>query len=94
MKSKNTNGQIFVNCIIFFGISLGVPMAHLQESGLYNGNTYLIRKDVDFGRVVKEFTLCARLSLNFLRGDTNYWVHISNQNNLELLTGSEYTYIT
>ena len=65
-------------------------MAHLQESGLYNGNTYLLRKDVDFGRIVKEFTLCARLSLNFLRGDTNYWIHISNQNNLELLTGSEY----
>ena len=74
-------------------IEIGTPMVHLQESGLFNGNTYLVRKDVDFSRNVKDFTICAWISLNYLRGETNYWINIGDQDNYNLLTGSMFLII-
>ena len=67
-------------------------MVHLQESGLFNGNTYLVRRNVDLGRNVKDFTLCAWLSLNFLRGESNHWFDLADEDNFHLLTGSELIY--
>ena len=64
-------------------------MVHLQESGLFNGNTYLVRRNVDLGRNVKDFTLCAWISLNFLRGESNHWFDLADEDNFHLLTGSE-----
>ena len=64
-------------------------MVHLQESGLFNGNTYLVRRNVDLGRNVKDFTLCAWLSLNFLRGESNHWFDLADEDNFHLLTGSK-----
>lgn len=78
---------IKISIIYIFPI-LGTPVVLLQESGIFNGNSYLIRRDVDLGRNVKEFTICAWISLNFLRGENNYWLSIGNQNNEQLLTGT------
>ena len=64
-------------------------MVHLQDSGLFNGNTYLVRRNVDLGRNVKDFTLCAWISLNFLRGESNHWFDLADEDNFHLLTGSE-----
>ena len=64
-------------------------MALLQESGIFNGDTYLIRKDVDLTRGLKDFTVCAWLSLNYLRGEENYWMSIGNKDNGRILVGSK-----
>ena len=70
----------------FFVILLtGIPVALLQEGGTFSNNSYLIRKDLQ--RQLKDFTLCARLSLNYLRGEKNYWLSIGNDTQDNLLTG-------
>ena len=66
-------------------IALGVPVALLQEDGRFSNNSYLIRKDLS--RPLREFSLCARLSLNYLRGETNYWLSIGNATKDNLLIG-------
>ena len=53
-----------------------MPVALLQENGLFSNNSYLIRKDLS--QPMKDFTLCVRLSLNYLRGEKNYWLSIGN----------------
>ena len=63
----------------------GVPVALLQEDGTFSNNSYLIRKDLS--RPLKDFSLCARLSLNYLRGKKNYWLSIGNATKDSLLTG-------
>ena len=64
-------------------------MALLQESGVFNGQSYLIRKDVDLGRDLKDFTVCAWISLNYLRGQNNHWISLGNSNNEEILKGGK-----
>ena len=66
---------------------LGTPVALLQESGIFNGQSYMIRKDVDLGRNLKDFTICAWISLNYLRGENNYWISIGNENKEEIIKG-------
>jgi hypothetical protein len=63
-------------------------VALLQESGVFNGDTYLFRK-VDFSRQLKEFTLCTWLSLNYLRGEVNYWFSMGTSDNDQLLYGGK-----
>ena len=62
-------------------------MALLQESGIFNGQTYMARRDVDLSRGLKDFTICAWISLNYLRGTNNYWLSIGNTDNEEILNG-------
>ena len=62
-------------------------MALLQESGIFNGQTYMARRDVDLSRGLKDFTVCAWISLNYLRGTNNYWLSIGNTGNEEILNG-------
>ena len=62
-------------------------MALLQESGIFNGQTYMARRDVDLSRGLKDFTVCAWISLNYLRGTNNYWLSIGNTDNEEILNG-------
>ena len=62
-----------------------MPVALLQEDGKFSNNSYLVRKDLT--QSVKDFTLCARLSLNYLRGERNYWLSIGNATKDNLLTG-------
>ena len=57
----------------------------LQENGQFSNNSFLIRKN--FPQALKEFTLCARLSLNYLRGEQNYWLAIGNATHDNLLIG-------
>merc|ERR550532_915858 len=66
---------------------LGTPVALLQESGIFNGQTYMARRDVDLSRGLKDFTVCAWISLNYLRGTNNYWLSIGNTGNEEILNG-------
>ena len=69
---------------------IGIPVALLQESGIFNGDTYLIRKDIDLTRDLKDFTICTWLSLNYLRGEKNYWISIGNKANERILVGSKF----
>ena len=64
-------------------------MVHLQESGVFDGNTYLLRRDVDFGKNLKDFTICAWISLNYLRGDYNHFLSIGNNANTDIVTGGK-----
>ena len=66
---------------------IGIPVALLQEDGKFSNNSYLIRKDLS--RPLKDFTLCVRLSLNYLRGEKNYWLSIGNATKDNLLTGGK-----
>ena len=62
-------------------------MALIQESGIFNGQSYLVRRDIDVTRNLKDFTVCAWISLNFLRGERNYWFSIGNTDNEEIING-------
>ena len=66
---------------------IGIPVALLQEDGKFSNNSYLIRNDLT--RPLKDFTLCVRLSLNYLRGERNYWLSIGNATQDSLLTGGK-----
>ena len=59
----------------------------LQESGVFRGRTYLIRRDVDLTRDLKDFTICAWISLNYLRGTSNHFLSVGTDNNDEILSG-------
>ena len=66
---------------------LGTPVALLQESGIFRGKTHMIRKDVDLTRDLKDFTICAWISLNYLRGTSNHFLSVGNDENDEILSG-------
>lgn len=70
-------------------IIIGTPIALFQESGIFNGQSYLIRRDVDMTKDLGDFSICAWISLNFLRGENNYWISIGNDDNENILTGSK-----
>ena len=71
--------------INFNRFCLGMPVALLQEDGKFSNNSYLVKKDLS--RSLKDFSLCARLSLNYLRGEKNYWLSIGNATKDNILTG-------
>lgn len=65
----------------------GTPVALFQESGIFRGKTHMIRKDVDLTRDLKDFTICAWISLNYLRGTSNNFLSVGNDENDDILSG-------
>jgi hypothetical protein len=63
-----------------------VPVVHLQENGLFSGRSFLERK-VQVGEDLEDFTVCSRISLNYLRGRHNYWFSIGNETKSDLVFG-------
>ena len=69
-------------------LSVGIPVAKFQEDGFYSDTSYL-RHRSGLRRALKDFTLCTWLNINYLRGDTNYWLSMGNDANAELMWGGE-----
>ncbi len=66
----------------------GTKVVKLQESGFYSSSSHL-RYRGGLPRNLKDFTLCVRLNLNFLRGDQrSYWLSVGNTTHPDLLTGA------
>ncbi len=70
---------------------LGSKVVKLQEDGLFSTSSYLQYRG-GLPRNLKDFTLCARLNLNFLRGEKNFWLNIGNSSHQSLLAGSKKSY--
>ena len=62
-------------------------MALLQEDGIFSSNSFMIYKG-GLPRKMLDFTLCARLNINYLRGPNNYWLSIGNETHDNLLIGA------
>ena len=69
-------------------LSGGIPVVKFQEDGFYSDKSYLRHKS-GLRRPLKDFTLCTWLNINYLRGDTNYWLSMANDANTELMWGGE-----
>ncbi|XP_059086853.1 uncharacterized protein LOC131883401 isoform X1 [Tigriopus californicus] len=65
----------------------GVSIAKVQEDGVFSNKAFLRLKD-GLPRNLIDFTLCTRLSLNYLRGSRNYWLSLGNLTHDTLLTGA------
>ncbi len=65
-----------------------MKVVKFQESGFYSSSSSLKLRG-GLPRSLRDFTLCARLSLNFLRGrrGKNYWLSVGNATHPDLLTG-------
>ncbi len=61
-------------------------MASLQEDGVFSASSHLRYRN-GIPRDIRDFTLCAWLSLNYLRGELNYWLSIGNDTHEDLLSG-------
>ena len=58
----------------------------MQENGLFSGRSYMSR-NFDLDAEVEDLSLCARISLNYLRGRTSYWLSMGNSTKNDLLVG-------
>ena len=63
-------------------------MAKFQEDGVFSSRSRLSLLS-GLPRNLRDFTLCARISLNYLRGSHNYWLNVGNDTHEELLTGGD-----
>ena len=82
---------VFVLCILLAAklyLSGGIPVVKFQEDGFYSSKSYLRLKS-GLKRPLKDFTLCTWLNINYLRGDTNHWLSMGNDDNFELMWGGE-----
>ena len=67
---------------------LGVPVVQVQENGIFSGTSYLGRT-VKLESPLEEFSICARISLNYLRGRNSYWLSVANEDSNDLIVGGE-----
>ena len=82
---------VFILYVLFAAmqhLSVGIPVVKFQEDGFYSDKSYLKHKS-GLRRALKDFTLCTWLNINYLRGDTNYWLSMGNDTNAELMWGGE-----
>ena len=82
---------VFILYVLFSAmqrLSVGIPVVKFQEDGFYSDKSYLKHKS-GLRRALKDFTLCTWLNINYLRGDTNYWLSMGNDTNAELMWGGE-----
>ncbi len=63
--------------------------ANFQHDGEYSSSSHL-RLRGGMPRSLNDFTMCVRLNLNYLRGDTNHWLSISNDTREDILVGGGY----
>jgi hypothetical protein len=61
-------------------------VVQFQENGTFSAKSY-IRHKSGLRRDLKDFTLCAWLNVNYLRGEKNYWFSMGNKTNSELIAG-------
>ena len=79
---------LYVHFAALQHLSGGIPVVKFQEDGFYSDKSYWRHKS-GLRRVLKDFTLCTWLNINYLRGDTNYWLSMGNDANAELMWGGE-----
>ena len=82
---------VFILYVLFAAmqhLSVAIPVVKFQEDGFYSDKSYLKHK-TGLRRALKDFTLCTWLNINYLRGDTNYWLSMGNDTNAELMWGGE-----
>lgn len=82
---------VFILYVLFAAmqhLSVAIPVVKFQEDGFYSDKSYLKHKS-GLRRALKDFTLCTWLNINYLRGDTNYWLSMGNDTNAELMWGGE-----
>ena len=88
MQCKRNLREIQIRKKIIKPLLTGVKVAKFQESGLFSAKSYMSLID-GLDRDVKDFTLCAWLSLNYIRGKQNTWISISNETHDSLLIGGK-----
>ena len=65
-----------------------MPVVQVQENGIFSDRSFLART-VKLDNPLEDFTVCARISLNYLRGRNSFWFSAANEDHDDLLVGGE-----